>query len=194
MSAALSAPSFSLNTPHARALFAVGLCALLVFAPVFCGAVYLIHKAMWAAETVEAGEPRLARLQGLREAAGRVSAARHTAEESLARLTYPASTPADRVGADLQQRMRAVADSVGVAVAGSQVINVKEANGLEQIPVSLNLEASHEELRQFLVAVSAQTQAPAVYVDNLVLTPTRNRSRPGRLQVQARFSVLRRLQ
>jgi general secretion pathway protein M len=183
---------FSLETPRARACFAVGFCAFIVLVPVFAAAGYLVHKAIWAAETVEVGEPRLARLIGLREASLPVREARAAAEQTLARFTYPASTAADRIGAELQQRLRALADGAGISVAGSQVINTREEDGLEQIPVSLNFEATHGQLQRFLQTLDVQ--APVIHVDNLVVFPLRNRTAVGRLSVQGRFSVLRRLQ
>jgi general secretion pathway protein M len=186
----MSRTLFSLHTPRARASFAVGFCAVLVFAPMLLAVGYLAHKTLWAVDALDVGEPRLARLIGLREAGSQVTAARALAEDRLARFSYPASAVTDRIGAELQQRLRNAADSAGVSVSGSQVIKSREEDGLEQIPVSINFEATHEQLQHFLQALSAQS--PAVFVDSLTLTPMRQRTALDRLMVQGRFSVLRR--
>ncbi|MDR2690189.1 MAG: type II secretion system protein M [Azoarcus sp.] len=182
---------FSLHTPRARASFAVGFCVVLVLAPCLFVLTYLVHKTLWAKEAIDAGEPRLARLLGLREAATQIGAARATAENSLARFAYPPSTAADRIGAELQQRLRAAADSAEVTVSGSQVIHTREENGLEYIPVTVNFEATHAKVQLFLQALGEQT--PVIYIDSLIIVPVRNYAQLDRLQVQGRFSVLRRI-
>ncbi|MDR0635278.1 MAG: type II secretion system protein M [Azoarcus sp.] len=184
----LTAPAF--RRLRSRAGLAVGLSVLAVFIPVLCAVCYLAHQWFSASAALERGEPRLARLLGLRDAADEVREAREIAEAALSAAVYSGEMPADRIGTDLQQRLRGAADSAGVAISGSQVIEGKQENGFEQIMVAMSFEASHEQLQQ-LLQILAQ-QAPAVYVDNLVLMPMRARSGGGgRLIVQARFCVLR---
>lgn len=175
-----------------RAYLSVGLTAaglVLLLVLVFG---YLVHKANWADDALGAGEPRFARLLGLREAAEAVRQSRAAADQRMVRYAYPAATGADRVGTDLQQRLRAAAESAGAAVSGSQIVAGKVDNGFEDVPVSVTLEVNHEQLRAMLQDLADET--PVIYVDSLTLQPQRGRGVPGeRLVVQARFSVLRRL-
>ncbi|MDR2030939.1 MAG: type II secretion system protein M [Azoarcus sp.] len=182
----------SLRIFRSRAHLAVGLTLLVVLVPLLFAAGYLIHKAIQVNRILAADEPRLARLLGLRDAAALIREGRATVDSALSALTYPAAPPSDRVGTELQQRLRAAADSAGIAISGSQVIDGKEENGLVQIVVAMSFDASHEQLQQLLQALALQT--PAVYVDSLVLMPVRSRTPNGRLIVQARFCVLKQAQ
>lgn len=174
---------------RSRANLSVGLSVLAVLVPVLVIVGYLAHQWFSANTVLEQGEPRLARLLGLRDAADRVREAREAAEEALSATAYSDDMPSDRVGTDLQQRLRTAADSAGVAISGSQVIEGREENGFEQVVVAMSFESSHEQLQQLLQTLAQQ--APAVYVDSLTLMPARSRSADGRLIVQARFCVLR---
>ncbi|MDR1661536.1 MAG: type II secretion system protein M [Azoarcus sp.] len=174
---------------RSRAALAVGLSVLAALVPVLFVMGYLMHQGFSASAAFERGEPRLARLLGLREAAEQVRRAREAAEDALLAVAYPAEMPADRIGTELQQRLRAAADGAGVAISGSQVIEGKKENEFEQVVVAMSFEASHEQLQQLLQMLVQQR--PAIYVDNLVLTAGRSRSASGRLVVQARFCALR---
>ncbi|MDR2261785.1 MAG: type II secretion system protein M [Azoarcus sp.] len=184
--------SSALRLSRSRAHLAVGLSLLVVLIPFLFAAGYLMHKAIQVNGILVAGEPRLARLLGLRDAAVSVREGRSAAESALSALAYPAEQPSDRVGTELQQRLRAAADGAGIAISGSQVIDGKEENSLEQIVVAMNFDASHEQLQQLLQTLALQT--PAIYVDSLILMPMRSRTPNGRLIVQARFCVLKQTQ
>jgi general secretion pathway protein M len=175
-----------------RAGFAVGLSLLLILVPVLFIVGYLIHEAVQVNNNFASEEPRLARLLGIRQAALQVREGRSAAESALSALAYPGEHPADRIGTELQQRLRTAADNAGVAISGSQVIDGKEEDGLEQIVVAMSFESSHGQLQQLLQALALQT--PTVYVDSLILMPVRSRTAVGRLMVQARFCALRQAQ
>ncbi|MDR0702877.1 MAG: type II secretion system protein M [Azoarcus sp.] len=179
----------SLRFLRSRAALAVGLSVLVVLVPVLFAAGYLMHQWLSASAALEQGEPRLARLMGLRDAAQQVREAREAAESALLMAAYSSEMPADRAGTDLQQRLRTAADSIGVAISGSQVIDGKTENGFEQVVVAMSFEASHEQLQQLLQMLAQQT--PTVYVDSLALSAARRHANSGRLLVQARFCVLR---
>ncbi|MDR1063755.1 MAG: type II secretion system protein M [Azoarcus sp.] len=172
---------------RSRAGLSVALSILAALVPVFFAAGCLIHQWLSANAALEQGEPRLARLRGLRDAAQQVREAREAAEGALLTMAYSSELPADRVGADLQQRLRTAADSAGVAISGSQVVEGKTEDGFGQVVVVMSFEASHEQLQQFLQMLVRQT--PTIYVDGLTLAAGRNAN--GHLAVQARFSVLR---
>ncbi|MDR1854833.1 MAG: type II secretion system protein M [Azoarcus sp.] len=179
-----------LRLPHSRAGLTVGLSILVALAPFLFVAALLAQQWFAVRDALVGGEPRLARLLGLREAADDVRRAREAAESALAAAAYAGETPADRLGTELQQRLRVLGDAAGVSISGSQVIDGKEENGFQQIVVAMSFEATHEQLQQLLQALVAQT--PAVFVDNLVITSQRFRAdAKNRLSVRARFSALR---
>jgi hypothetical protein len=182
----------SLRFLNSRAGIAVGASALVIIIPVLFIIGYLIHTAVEASDAFARSEPQLARLLGVREAAGKMRGARAEAERALSAQVYPASQPADRIGTELQQRLRAAADNAGVAISGSQVIEGTEENGLEQVVVAMSFESSHTQLQELLQALALQT--PLIYVDALTLLPVRSQTATGRLMVQARFCALRQAQ
>ena len=153
---------------------------------------YIASKAIWAEDALATMEPRYARLLGMKGAADAVKQSRLAAEAELARYAYPPTVGADRVGTDLQQRLRAIAESAGVAVSGSQIVPGETDKAIEVIPVSLTLEAEAGQLNAMLLALS--DQAPAIFTESLALQPVRVRDGVGRrVTVKARFSVLRQL-
>ncbi|MDR1462017.1 MAG: type II secretion system protein M [Azoarcus sp.] len=173
---------------RSRAGLSVGLSALAALVPVFFAAGWLMNQWFSASAAFEQGEPRLARLLGLRGAAQQVREAREAAGGALLSAAYSSELPADRIGTDLQQRLRTAADGTGVAISGSQVVEGKMEDGFERVVVAMSFEASHEQLQQFLHMLTQQT--PTVYVDSLTLAAGR-RNANGHLAVQARFCVLR---
>lgn len=176
---------------HHRARLSIAAALLCLLLPVGLVLVHLLDLATQADETLEAVCPRHARLAGLRDAATPVTEAAAAAEARLQRYAYPASSNADRLGTDLQQRLRAAAEAAGVAVVGSQIVAGKPQDGLDEIPVSMTLEAELGPLQQMLQALAEQ--APAVYADSINIQAQRRRgATENRLNVQVRFSVLRR--
>lgn len=155
----------------------------------------IAERGREAGEVQEAVAPRYARLAGLRESAAAVEQAAAAATAALDRFAYPVTMSGDRIGTDLQQRLRAAAEAAGVGVINSQIGTGKRQADLEDVPVSMTLEAEIGQLRQMLLAVQTQSgQAPAIFIDNLGIQRQRSRAGDGgRLTVQARFSVLRRV-
>lgn len=176
---------------RARLSVASAMAALLAAGGVALGS--LLQVAADTGQALEAVAPRHARLAGIRDAAAAIAQAATAAEALLERHTYPPSTATDRIGTDLQQRLRAAAEAAGVAMVGSQIVAGREDGGLENVPVSVTLEAGLAQLQQMLQVVAAQT--PAIHVDSITIQSTRGRNTPAqpRLTVQVRFSALRRL-
>jgi hypothetical protein len=179
----------SLRLLNTRAGLTVAVSALFILIPVLFVIGYLVHEAVQASDAFARGEPQLARLLGVRQAAHQIQQGRAAAEDALSTQVHTDNQPADRIGTELQQRLRAAADSAGVAIIGSQVIEGKEENGIEQIVVAMSFESTHEQLQQLLQSLTLQT--PAIYVDSLILMPVRSRTATGHLVVQARFCTLR---
>jgi general secretion pathway protein M len=179
------------NLSRYRPHFCVGLTLVVLLSGLTLAVAYIVHKYVWATEALETMEPRYARMLGLHEAATKVAESRAAAGALLARYAYPETLPADRVGTELQQRLRAAAEAAGVVISGSQLGSGKAENGVEDVPVTVSLEAENAQLLAMLQTVSEQE--PIIHVDSLTLQQPRNRLMAQRLVVQARFSVLRQL-
>lgn len=179
-----------MNLIGQRARFSVGSVVLVVVLVYGAALAYIASKAAWAEETLGEIEPRYARLLGVRGAADEIRQARGAAEAELAQYSYPPASGVDRVGADLQQRLRTVAEKAGVAVSGSQIVTGKADRGLEEVVVSMTMEADLAQLHGLLSGL--RSLAPAVYIDTLAMQPTRAVGSAGqRVNVQARFVALK---
>ncbi len=149
---------------------------------------YIAAKSAWADEVLQTVEPRYARLLGLRVSAESIGQSLARASAILARHTYPASAVADRVGTDLQQRLRNAAEAAGVGVSGSQIVPGKADQDMEDIGVSMTLDADVAQLQAMLERL--EDQSPLIYLDSISFQPS-GRNAEGRLSIRARFSALR---
>lgn len=154
-----------------------------------------LHQRMsWAHETLATIEPRYARLLGLGVVGPDVLDNVEQINAELLRYAYPATADAQRVGTDLQQRIRTLAESVGVSVVGSQILPVRTHQGFTQIPVKVTVNGNLEGVRGLLLGFSDET--PLILVDNLQINAAPQRARRGqpanedRLVAQVDLSVL----
>ncbi|KON79851.1 type II secretion system protein GspM [Azoarcus sp. PA01] len=182
-----------MNFPGRDARFVGATAAALLLAAVSIAAFGLAEALGNAREPLGAIEARYARLAGLKEVRDQVERGVADVGEVLARHTYPASSGTDRIGTDLQQRVRRVAESAGMGVTGSQILPVRAANGLSQIPVAVTVEGSLEGLRAMLAALGQEI--PSIHIDSIVIqTRMRRRLRGAppdqRLSAQMNLSVL----
>lgn len=158
-------------------------------------AVSTLHQRMsWAQETLANIEPRYARLLGLGIVGPDVRDNVEQMNAELARYAYPATADAQRVGTDLQQRIRTLAESVGVSVVGSQILPLRTHQGFAQIPVKVTVNGNLEGVRGLLLGFADET--PLILVDNLQINAAPQRARrgqpanEGRLVAQIDLSVL----
>lgn len=172
--------------PGRRARFSVLVSAallLLLLVPVLD---QLLFRYEWASTTQEDIERRHARLLGLRDAGPGIAQALGQAKAELERYAYSVDLGSDRVGADLQQRVRQIAERTGVAVVGSQILAVRPAEGLEVVPLGLTVEADMAGLRDFLVEIAGEQ--PSIQLESLAVTLQRQRGAQGdgkvRVQIQ----------
>lgn len=177
--------------PGKRARISVALTLLLALFAAVPVLEHYLFRYEWARSTQEDLENRHARLLGLNAAAEPIATALRQARETLARFAYPASAGTDRVGADLQQRVRLLAQESGVAVAGSQILPAREAEGLEVIRLALTLEAEPGPLRDLLTAIDSEQ--PSIQIESMALTMPRQRAgRTGnRVRVQLQLNTMR---
>lgn len=156
------------------ALFSVGVTVLVLVLIFGAAASFIASRAEWARSTLDSIEPRHARLLGLRDSADRLTAAAQQSGARVRALAQPADLPTDRVGAELQQRVRADAAAAGFAVVGSQILPVNEHPGFEAVPVTVIVEGALEHLADFLDRLDGRT--PAIKVQSVSVTPMRGRN------------------
>ncbi len=176
--------------PGRRARFSVLLTLVLVLVLLVPVAEQFLFRYEWAQTTLEDLERRHARLLGLRDAGPGIAQALAQAKVELERYAYPADMGADRIGADLQQRVRQVAERAGVAVVGSQILSARPAEGFEVVPLGLTLEADMAGLSDFLSGILAEQ--PSIQLESLAVTIQRQRSarEDGRVRVQLQLNAV----
>lgn len=173
---------------RARTSVLIGILALIaVLVPVVD---QFVFRYSWARDALDDIETRHARLLGLQQAGGKIEKALAESRAQLARHAYPAGNGADRVGADLQQRVRKLAEVAGLNVVGSQIMPARQAEGFEVISLGATLDAEMSGLRDFLVALAAEQ--PSIQVDTLSITLPRQRGRAddGKVRVQIQLSAI----
>lgn len=178
--------------PGARARAAVAVSGVLVVLGLAVIADQMQYRYEWARDAIDQVERRYARLLGIRDAAPALEAKLVEARGILARYAHADESSADRVGAELQQRVRALAAQANVAVVGSQILPVRPSDGFEFVPMTLTLESDVVSLRDFLVAAAAEE--PILRIDQLIITKVRQRRDPtagDRLRVQVNLGVIR---
>lgn len=153
------------RTPTRRARAAIALSIALVLLPAIPLADSMLSEHRGARVALDDVAARYARLLGLREAAPVIDTALDEAVAALAAHAYPVAYGADRAGTDLQQRIRRIAEEIGIGVVGSQTLAAIDAEGFRVVPVSATLDTDIGGLRDFLLAL--EDERPRILVDRL---------------------------
>lgn len=174
-----------------RALVSVAVTLLAVGGAWVAGFGYIAHKSAVLDDALAGLEPRYQRLQGLRSASADIEQGLVDARAALLRGAYPATHALDRIGPEVQQRLRVAAEAAGVSVAGSQIVAAATAaapaDGLDVVQIVLNVEGDMAQIFSLFDKISEHS--PAVYLDAFELRPV---VRSGqRLAARVQFSVLR---
>lgn len=156
-----------MKRPSAEAWLVVAVSSALLLGLAASGVYALAGALRGQRDSLDEVQARYARLEGLRAAAPAIARSLVEVEETLARHAHPAADGADRLGTDLQQRARRVADEAGMRVTGSQILPARTSGGLSRVPVTLTVEGSQEALRGMLLGLGEQR--PTVLVDGLVV-------------------------
>lgn len=116
-------------------------------------------------------DPRYARLAGLLNASGGIKQALGAQSKALSKIVYPNAQGLDRLGADLQQKLRSKAAGAGARVVGSQVVVPPPGDKVQwgYIEVNLTLNGSLAEIKNALIAIS--TLRPVVYPEDVQVQP-----------------------
>lgn len=170
--------------------------AVLFLVLVLCGLALLVSefsfRYRWAHDTLATLEPRHARFAGVRDAGELIQGGTADIHQKLARVAHPASTEIPRIGTDLQQRMRRMADENDLRVSGSQIQPTREQEEFVVVSVAGTLEGEIDSIGEFLLRL--QSEEPPVLVEKLAIqTPRARRGVTAgvRVTVQLTLSVLR---
>lgn len=174
----------------ARIVAALILGCVLLLALLF--AFELSSRYRWASDTLEMIEPRYARLAGVQRAGEEIVARRDEAREVLLRVAHPPDTEIPRIGTDLQQRIRRIAEEYDVRVSGSQIMPAREEGALMTISINASMDGEIGAIAELLTRL--QAEQPPVLVDKFLVQAPRSRRRgeiENRVSVQTALSVLR---
>lgn len=138
-----------------NAWLSLGSAALVVFLLAMAVLGGVLDRSQAYADALDSVTPRYARLLGIQGEAEGVHLALETSRAQLGRLAYPSTMPADRVGADVQQKLRGLAEAAGFAVVSSQLGSVDAEEMFEVIPLVIRVEGSLESLQSLLRGVEA---------------------------------------
>lgn len=165
------------------ALFAIGSTLLLVALVIGVAGSLLLTRSQSAADQLQAVEPRFARLLGLQGERRRFEQALAQTTEILKEEAYAADLGSGRVGADMQQKLRAASETAGFTVVSSRIGTVFTHDGFEEIPLSLRLEGTLQNLESMLQALPALR--PALHLRSLSVTAvSRRRAKKESLRVE----------
>lgn len=126
--------------PGRRARLVVATTLLVAMAVLYAGAAWLLDAHAETQRQLDAIGARHARLASLRDATPDIRDALANATAQLDRYAYPASVGNDRVGADVQQRVRALAASAGLEVIGSQILAPRSMDGFQLVSMMATLD------------------------------------------------------
>ncbi len=143
----------------------------------------------WAQSTLEQIEPRYARLAGLLQAAPDIEAALERTSSQLSGFVYPSATTADRMGTDLQQRARQVAEAAGLSVINSRIAPGEDGELLESVRLVLTVQGTQLHLRQMLLTLPSE--APRIRLEALQVQAARGRGEIDRISAQLTLTVSR---
>jgi general secretion pathway protein M len=149
----------------------VGSTALVVLFVFVVAITVIMHFKNRAEQSLSDMEPRIARLEGLKDAGQKIGQASAEQKKQLDQLVYDSSAGLDRVGADLQQKIRSAMSRSGLSIQGSQVFTPKpeSSSSIGFVDVRLNVAGNLDKLKTGLVALSAIR--PRVYVTELSILP-----------------------
>lgn len=146
-----------------REIAALTVLALLLMVPVVAGGLYVLHLHQSAQSKLSDMEPRYARLLGLDEQRGEITAALAQAKDAQVRYVYPDTQDATMAGNAAQQRIREILSNSGLQISSSQVLLPKPVKGYERIPISVRAEGEWLAVQSALAVFS--TQLPVILID-----------------------------
>ena len=148
-----------------RSRAVVGVTLAIVLVVLMLSISEITFRYRWANDALDEIAPRYARLAGIKAASDDIRAAVTNVDTALAAVAYPLTMDHGKVGSDLQQRIRRIAEQNGVTVANSQVLALRPQKDFAEVPVSVTLEGEPAGVRSFLGGL--RHQQPSIQVDEL---------------------------
>jgi hypothetical protein len=159
-----------------------------------CAALLLLVFAVWVShclgwlfdnlDAIDTAEPRIARLAGYVAAEEKIKGAITQLDGEAALLAFPASMDSSQAGAQLQQELRAFAETAGLTVRGSQLdqqaANEEEGQTFDELTVQLNMVGEPMAIDDFLTRVYAAE--PLMLIESINVSKPRLTARQRRRQ------------
>jgi hypothetical protein len=133
--------------------------------------------------------PRYARLAGLIGSESIITSTLSEQKAALGEMVYDAGAGVDRIGADVQQKIRASLSASNISVTGSQVFANKpdEKATIGTVTVSVTASATLDALTAGLKSIA--TLRPKLYLADLQLVPTQQRD-TQQVQAEMHFNAI----
>lgn len=154
----------------------------------YAGGAWLLEVHADAQRELDDIGARHARLASLRDATPQIVAALETASAKLDRYAYPASVGVDRVGADLQQRVRALAATAGLGVVGSQILAPRAMEGFQLVSMMATMDGGIEQVYALLRLLAEA--APAIRVEYVGIQQVQQRDNAGGAGLRVQLNVV----
>ena len=134
--------------------------------------------------------PRVARMQGLRDAQADMEAALADGGRENAAMVYPSSQDEAAVSAALQAEGRRLLGDAGMSISNSQVLPAQELASFDRI--GINVTATGDVAALDAALESLALYRPMLLVESLDVYPNRSRSRSEEAPqtVTARFQII----
>lgn len=180
---------FLARFPGVRARRAVGACLVVFGGLLLLYGVELAWRYQWASDRLAEIEPRYARLAGLVAAEPQLAEQTAAARKALGALAYPPEQTAEKIGADLQQRIRASAEAAGLRVLSTQILPPRRQGEVEFVLLNTSLQGDGDQFRDFLVGLRGVV--PAIHIETIVMHRERAREAVSPKLYQLGFSAIR---
>ena len=175
------------------------LTVLALLIPMIGGGIYAFSVHQSAQNRLSEIEPRVARLAGLLQRQGDMTALAKQANAKLSQRAYPVTQDISKAGNDAQQRIKTLFSESRLDIISIQVLplnaasraDTKEDASFDRISIDLRVEGELSGIQNALSLLSAQV--PLVLMDSMSIQ-TIGAVRPAsvqRLGGQFKFSVLR---
>lgn len=175
---------FSVSKEAALLLLFLGSTLVLL---VFSAGGYIYHKHQWASQRLSEFEPRYARIAGLERNRDNLQQALTQSQAMQSWYLYPPGIDSTQTGNEAQQRIRSLLTSAGMNVVSSQVLTIKQEQGLERIPLAVRADGDIVSLQAALVGLAEQK--PALLVDDLQIT-AQGPGHPAAQRLIVQFNLL----
>lgn len=140
--------------------------------------------------TIATIQPRIERLQGLRDVAPELQRRLDQAHVISKQLFYPATIDSNQLDTELTSRLRNLAKESGMTLSGMSPVPPRQEHGFDVFLLNLSLKGDISQLQQLLFSL---TQPPRLWVDSLTIRKTSIKpGDPQTLAVEITIAALRR--